>query len=573
MTRTAEFVTPADSPGLLLADPRIDAVSERPASSEDDEDKHLQDGRQSNRPDSDGSALDNQTTSAERQDLVVSGNQSTGNRTADEQVLTEQASGTTGEQPDAIRQSRDSDSSARGSADFIQVPDTMRQISPVPMSPEISPRTTEPNIRSWRGGLGLRVLEEKTFFTLLIGGMLGLTRLILASPVRTLEDVLYGNGVWFTTITIIVASTSQTIRSLFERHCGRIITYLMYLLNKLEALLSGISTFFLNRWHQFRCSRAADMVLGVLQSCIRWLLPPLRRLFGLLVRYRYHIMANILLVVTITYFVVASLKGPLAPSTEAPSVEPVNTDVFRHSVQDQDQSRKELSRWFRLLDNSPLAGPQELSTLFVFAWVWALIAIVQYFYGALRAWASRNPSSGTIHDSIVHAVSDLENVQRKLVAGEKRLATIFNKATRYICKHWCVMTILILIGLGIADHALQLRLIEILVSSAGQMVQTVCGQKTWYSESALAFSRLIVLVIFNRPIVDLLRAPLVVVWHWPWKVIVRVLTVLMFATVWLAGTICLGIYWSTRLAGPVPVLDMLIKYADGQQGTRVTVAN
>lgn len=70
---------------------------------------------------------------------------------------------------------------------------------------------------------------------------------------------------------------------------------------------------------------------------------------------------------------------------------------------------------------------------------------------------------------------------------------------------------------------------------------------------------------------DLVGAVAEVVWDFEWKVIIRVVLGQIYGTIWLASTICLGIWMFYELKGPLPVLDMMIKYSDGEEGPRVRV--
>ena len=429
----------------------------------------------------------------------------------------------------------------------------------------------------------MRWLKEKVFLTFL--ALLCLAIVVLRGP---------GQHTWFLLLvstsasTAMIAAVSGTVRDLCQRNLEDIGASFAEVWHITELLAFTLCAMTFVHWHSGRVSRARGLLLAFFKT-VNWIDRQGKNVAYYAINYRYGILITVVLTGLIYCFESLTGWNPTT-SLRLPSTKLYNGGTTTRLMQTYHPVMSAAMDQLPLSSIPNMAGLLEQGRLMTLGLVGALVALSAVAYRAVRRWQRRTDlaSTGFIYNSIVKLVVTVEHVQRTLVATEHYLTNILSATARYIRKHWFAIFILVLIIFSIADYAFGLNLRAKLGNAAALVQQRFCETEIFYFDIRSGMFAILVGGLLHRrflPILeficqgllDILQAIFVVAWRWPWKVIVRCVVGLILGTIWLAGTITLGIWgFYTFLGpvpgnGPVPVLDMLIKYPNGEEALPVRV--
>jgi len=429
----------------------------------------------------------------------------------------------------------------------------------------------------------MRWLKEKVFLTFLALFCLSIS--MLGRPGKDNMFILLVSAIAFTSM---VAAISGTIRDSCQRYFEDVAACFADIWHAIERLTIALCAMTFVQWHAARVSRAQGPLLAFFRT-FDWLDKTAKKMASLIYNFRYGFLVTLALT-NLIYWFGSLTRWSLAASLRLSCSKLYNAGTTMQLGHNYLSGVCEVMNQLTFDSIPPMAGYLEQERLIILGSVGALVALSAVGYCAVRRWQRRtNPNtSGFMYNCIVKLVSTVEEVQRTLVATEHRLKSMLSGTARYFRKHWFAMSILIMINLSTADYAfdsgVHVRMADITTS----MPVRLYDPKTLYPDVQFCVFAILASPILRRivyPLVDLiyqglldnLRAIFVVAWRWPWKMIVRCLVGLVLGTVWLAGTITLGIWGFHAFIGPmsangpVPVLDMLIQYPNGGDAQPVRI--
>lgn len=429
----------------------------------------------------------------------------------------------------------------------------------------------------------MRWLKEKVFLTFLALFCLSIS--MLGRPGKDNMFILLVSAIAFTSM---VAAISGTIRDSCQRYFEDVAACFADIWHAIERLALALCAMTFVQWHVSRVSRVRGPLLALFKT-FNWFDKTAKKMSSLIYNFRYGFLLTFALT-NLIYWFGSLTRCTLAASLRLSCSKLYNAGTTMQLRQNYLSGVCEVMNQLTIDRIPPMAGYLEQGRLIILGSVGALVALSAVGYRAVQRWQRRtNPNtSGFMYNCIVKLVSTVEEVQRTLVATEHRLKSMLFATARYFRKHWFAISVLIMINLSTVDYAfdsgVQAKMAEITTS----MPVRLYDPKTLYPDVqfcilAIIASPLLRRIVFPLPdlicqgLLDTLGAIFVVAWRWPWKMIVRCLVGLVLGTIWLAGTITLGIWGFHAFIGPmptigpVPVLDMLIQYPNGGEAQPVRI--
>ncbi len=300
-------------------------------------------------------------------------------------------------------------------------------------------------------------------------------------------------------------------------------------------------------------------------------------------------------------------------------------------TQEEPQRLAELMEWCQLVAVPALIGFFDWTKLVALLLVLALVAVLKIGYEVAVKWIKQQKQSrarlvessvdeaDTADDAVIHTRTNptsfvpsapsglVYSIVLRTVHAVETIRDHHYSAVGAIRKYSHTIAGVALVTLGLADYNLSWGLTDWLADHTTYPLQAMIGDWFSYPNMAHATRALILAIVFRRwffaiiaffgqtianiievvwtllsempylaaiyyyGIVDLARGFVEVVWAWPWKYINWFFVGLVAVTAWTAVTMSLGIWTFYYWKGPLPVLDMIIKYTDGEDGLRVRV--